>query len=79
MSKPTIIDTDVFLHPCRMRGRHGNLCSLSDMDENQDGVTTGWQVEMEFRKNRPSVLLAREVKGVEGSATAAPAVPDERP
>jgi hypothetical protein len=51
------IDTNVFLDFYRVTGRQGELSILEHVDHNHDRLITTSQVEMEFKKNRPNVML----------------------
>jgi polyhydroxyalkanoate synthesis regulator phasin len=51
------IDTCIFLDFYQAKGREGELAILTLIDNNQDRIITGEQVEMEYKKNRQRVIL----------------------
>lgn len=57
MSALVFVDTNIFLDFYRVRGRQGDLALLDHIDQNHDRVITGSQIQMEFKKNRPNVIL----------------------
>ncbi len=50
-----------------MRGPESDLAILEHIDSNHDRIITSNQVEMEFKKNRPAVILAtyKDLKAAE--------------
>jgi hypothetical protein len=58
-SVPTLvfIDTNIFLDFYRVQGREGDLSVLDHIDAHHSSIITTAQVEMEFKKNRPGVIL----------------------
>jgi predicted nucleic acid-binding protein len=51
------IDTNIFLDFYRIRGREAGLSILERVDEHREMIVTSDQVEMEYKKNRPTVIL----------------------
>jgi hypothetical protein len=51
------IDTNIFLDFYRIRGREAGLSILERIDEHRGMIITSNQVEMEYKKNRPTVIL----------------------
>jgi len=57
MKKPLLfIDTNIFLDFYRATGRDGKLSILGLIDNNHSRIITGDQVEMEYKKNRQTVI-----------------------
>jgi hypothetical protein len=57
MATLIFIDTNIWLDFYRVRGRAADLSLLDRVDGHRDRVITTAQVEMEFKKNRPQVIL----------------------
>jgi len=72
------VDTNILLDFYRVIGRQGSLGILERIDENHDRLFTTSQVEMEFKKNRPSVILEsyRNLKTPDWSGLKLPAYLD---
>ncbi len=67
MSALVFIDTNILLDFYRVRGPESDLAILEHIDSNHDRIITSNQVEMEFKKNRPAVILAtyKDLKAAE--------------
>lgn len=52
------IDTNILLDFYRLRGSESDLTILEHLDAHHARIITSSQVEMEFKKNRPNVILA---------------------
>jgi len=70
------IDTNIFLDFYRDRGRDGITQLLGHVNANHDKIITGDQVEMEYKKNRQSVIqqAAKQVKEPDWSCAKIPPI-----
>lgn len=75
MSALVFVDTNIFLDFYRDRGGDASLELLKHVDDHHERVITTSQVEMEYKKNRQSVILAtlRGIKTPDWNALTLPA------
>lgn len=73
------IDTCILLDFYRVRGHDGKLSILDLIDRNQERIITGEQIEMEYKKNRRSLILSalRSFKTPDWSTLTVPAFLEE--
>ena len=57
MATLIFVDTNIWLDFYRVRGKAADLSLLKKIDEHRDSLISTSQVEMEFKKNRPAVIL----------------------
>jgi hypothetical protein len=76
MTQPLLfIDSNILLDFYRLRGRDTDLSVLKHIDDHLDRFITTSQVEMEFKKNRPGVILDtyEHLKGADATQGQLPA------
>lgn len=75
MARLIFIDTNIFLDFYRVTGRQEGLSILGHIDDHHERIITTTQVEMEFKKNRPGVILSahRSLKTPDWSGLKLPA------
>lgn len=62
MNALIFIDTNIFLDFYRIRNSEVSMSYLKLINENHDSIITGSQVEMEYKKNRQSVIVESQGK-----------------
>lgn len=58
MTTLLFIDTNVFLDFYRVSGQQGGVTLLDHLKDHHERIITSSQVEMEFKKNRPKVIVS---------------------